>query len=281
MVSNTESNDSSHSTDLIDGLSIQLEPAPTVRRIAAYFIDLSVISAIMYAIFIVLSIFAVVISFWFVLPMESHMDLSPVLGRSFIVLLLSFLLILLCFYHGYFIFFESKRGYTPGKKAFGLRVVAEDGAKATIGQCVLRDLLRYVDLGMLFPGLVCISLSAKRQRLGDLAAQTRVIYARHEEENVIALFMSYERYAPLLASWAEHPIPRSFARQLLSYASNKLILGELGWADERTDQPWIADFETATGQQRPVTVDDGECLRFLAELCNRRLAAAQRGSEFI
>ena len=42
-------------------------------------------------------------------------------------------------YHGYFVYFEYKKGATPGKRFFGLSVVSSDGGKLSVGQCVLRD----------------------------------------------------------------------------------------------------------------------------------------------
>lgn len=266
-------------TDLVDGLSIRLEPAPTLRRVMAYVFDLSIITA---AIYVVALVFGLMLLFFFASARAISSDgpREAVVALLLIPLLL-FLLIVLCFYHGYFILLENKTGQTPGKKVFGLRVVAEDGGKATLGQCILRDVLRYIDCGLLVPGLVCISLSEKRQRLGDLAARTRVVYARRDEESSIALYMSYERYVLLLASQPSGPIPRGFATRFLSHASRKLILGEPTGSDGRPDSAWVADFESAAQLQRPSGIDDQECLRFFAELCNRRLSAAASGAQFI
>jgi len=273
-------------TDLVDGLSIRLEPAPTVRRVMAYLVDLSIINLLLTAAALVLTIPLTVLAFGAaavgaLLHGRDGPPEDPFVLMLLIVSLILFLLALLCMYHGYFIWYESKKGHTPGKRIFGLRVVAEDGGKATVGQCVLRDMLRYVDCVLLVPGLICISLTERRQRLGDLAAKTRVVYAKREEEAHISLFMRYERYALLLSSQPTRPIARTVAREFLAHASRRLVFGEAAGSDGRPDSALIAAFESATQLQRPPGLDDAECLRFFAELCNRRLSVAAIGSPSI
>jgi uncharacterized RDD family membrane protein YckC len=78
---------------------------------------------------------------------------------------------------GYGGLFETLwNGQTPGKRAFGLRVVSLGGLTINAQQAVLRNILRGVDvLPPLFPGLVSMLCSRQFQRLGDLAAGTMVI----------------------------------------------------------------------------------------------------------
>lgn len=69
------------------------------------------------------------------------------------------------------------RGQTVGKRILRLRVVDERGLKLTFSQIALRNLMRVVDvLPMLYfiGGPACF-FSTRRQRLGDLAANTVVI----------------------------------------------------------------------------------------------------------
>ncbi len=82
---------------------------------------------------------------------------------------------------GYWIVLEHRwDGRTLGKRALGLRVVGERGLRLTLGQVVLRNLLRLVDL---LPGpaavgaLFCI-LHPEHRRLGDLVAGTLVVRER-------------------------------------------------------------------------------------------------------
>jgi uncharacterized RDD family membrane protein YckC len=64
-----------------------------------------------------------------------------------------------------------------GKWALGLRVVADDGGEADPYAVLIRTMLRLIDfVPILYLGgfLIC-RVTAKRQRLGDLAAGTVVI----------------------------------------------------------------------------------------------------------
>jgi uncharacterized RDD family membrane protein YckC len=68
-------------------------------------------------------------------------------------------------------------GRTPGKRVVGIRVVSDQGVPITGAQAMLRNLLRAVDgVPLAFvPGLASMMLTAKFQRLGDLAAGTMVV----------------------------------------------------------------------------------------------------------
>jgi CAAX protease family protein len=76
----------------------------------------------------------------------------------------------------YFSICETKWGYTLGKKVMGMRVVAQDGSKATFGACSIRNLLRPVDYLLIGP--LMISSTARNQRLGDKLGKTIVIAER-------------------------------------------------------------------------------------------------------
>ena len=84
----------------------------------------------------------------------------------------------LVFYHLAFeVLFE---GQTPGKMLLRVRVARLDGAQPTLGQYVLRWLLRLVDVtatsGLV--AVVAISATKHQQRLGDVAAGTTVVRQR-------------------------------------------------------------------------------------------------------
>ncbi len=68
-------------------------------------------------------------------------------------------------------------GQTLGKRLLGLRVVSGDGYPASVFQLVMRELLILVDILTvpIYLGVLLIQLGAKRQRLGDLAANTVVL----------------------------------------------------------------------------------------------------------
>jgi len=80
---------------------------------------------------------------------------------------------------GYYVLLEGLLGQTLGKLATGIKVVAEaTGQTPGIAAAAIRTLLRIVD------GLFCYAVafftalaSAKRQRLGDMAAHTLVVHS--------------------------------------------------------------------------------------------------------
>ncbi len=75
--------------------------------------------------------------------------------------------------------FELARwGATPGKRAFGLKVVMDDGLPVTPAASVARNLLRAADfLPWLYgAGIVCMLTRGDFKRLGDVAAGTLVVY---------------------------------------------------------------------------------------------------------
>ncbi|HZZ44465.1 MAG TPA: RDD family protein [Tepidisphaeraceae bacterium] len=91
----------------------------------------------------------------------------------------------------YTIVSEMLFGRTIGKVIFGLRVVRMDGSKPNSGSLFVRNLLRVVDVGLMFVGGVMIIMSPLRQRLGDLAGGTivvrqRVVQAQDSREEEMA-----------------------------------------------------------------------------------------------
>jgi uncharacterized RDD family membrane protein YckC len=78
----------------------------------------------------------------------------------------------------YFIVMEALKGATVGKMAMGLRVVkAADGSAISWMESIIRNILRIVDaLPFLYIiGMILIAVTAKKQRVGDLAAGTIVV----------------------------------------------------------------------------------------------------------
>ncbi|MEL7449610.1 MAG: RDD family protein [Pseudomonadota bacterium] len=79
----------------------------------------------------------------------------------------------------YNVLFEMfTNGATPGKKLMGLRVVNTNGTPVGWGGSVLRNLVRFVDmLPVLYGfGILATLLNQRFQRLGDIAANTVVVY---------------------------------------------------------------------------------------------------------
>jgi uncharacterized RDD family membrane protein YckC len=81
-------------------------------------------------------------------------------------------------YWGYFVFGEVARGgRTVGKRALGIRVVRDDGARVGLVDALIRNFLRLVDAlpGSYAIGIVSVLLTRKRKRLGDILAGTVVV----------------------------------------------------------------------------------------------------------
>ncbi len=84
----------------------------------------------------------------------------------------------------YPVLFEmSPAAATPGKRVLGLYVLMANGLPITPAGCLIRNLLRAVDMLPLLYAFAIVSILLRRdsRRLGDLAAGTVVAY-RHELE---------------------------------------------------------------------------------------------------
>jgi uncharacterized RDD family membrane protein YckC len=82
-------------------------------------------------------------------------------------------------YYGYFALFESIwNGQTPGKRVIGLRVIHASGRPVSVFEAILRNIVRVADQlpGIYAIGIVCVFVTQRSQRLGDLAAGTVVVH---------------------------------------------------------------------------------------------------------
>ena len=91
-------------------------------------------------------------------------------GLPFVI----YLLIVVAYYTG----LEGSTGQTVGKMLLGIQAIREDtGDSPGMGKALIRTLLRIVDA---FPvaylvGFIVVLISAKNQRVGDMAAGTLVV----------------------------------------------------------------------------------------------------------
>jgi len=93
-------------------------------------------------------------------------------------------IVVFALFWGYYIAFEvTTSGQTFGKLALGLRVIKEGGYPIGFADSAIRNLVRIVDFLPFFygVGLICMLISKKWQRLGDLAAGTLVIKTARTE----------------------------------------------------------------------------------------------------
>ena len=104
------------------------------------------------------------------------------LGKFGLGLLLIMLFLVEWFYPVVFEIYYH--GATPGKRAFGLCVVNDNGTPVGWAGSMTRNLLRFVDfLPALYGfGLLSLCIGKESKRLGDLAAGTRVVYRDREKQ---------------------------------------------------------------------------------------------------
>lgn len=138
------------------GVPLTLTPAGPLPRACAYIIDL----------LIRVALFSVIL-----LPLV-YLGL---IGQGSLLLLVFILEWL------YPVLFEwLNRGRSPGKVLIGLRVVQAGGGSVTLGDSIVRNIVRVVDalpVGYLI-GFFTSLFSHRHQRLGDWAADTLVIHDR-------------------------------------------------------------------------------------------------------
>ncbi len=140
-----------------EGASFSLLLAGPVYRFLAAAIDLGCIMTVTIATGYIISILGLV------LP-----DIAGAIS----------LIMFFIFMTGYGIIFEWMfRGQTPGKHLMRLRVMDIKGLRLNFSQIAIRNLIRIIDSMPVFymAGGICCLISSKRQRLGDIAANTVVI----------------------------------------------------------------------------------------------------------
>jgi uncharacterized RDD family membrane protein YckC len=158
---------------------IEYPVASLSDRIFAYLIDL----AILIAYFILMAVVADGIGFF---------SLAAFIALFIIPALL---------YHVLFEIFMN--GQSPGKKQMGIKVVRLDGTPPTIGNYIIRWLLRLIEIDVLSGAIamLTIAVNGKGQRLGDIAAGTAVVkLVKHREVTAREVFtLADENYVPVFA----------------------------------------------------------------------------------
>ncbi len=142
----------------------QYRVAGPARRAFAYVLDLLVCYGI-FALLVLVIVFATMGG-----GFSEMGSIGKALGGFLLVVLFAIQWV-------YFVVWDAVRGRSPGKAAFGLRVVTTSGRPIGWRAAALRNLLRAADAlptGYLV-GVVAMALNARFQRLGDLVAGTMVI----------------------------------------------------------------------------------------------------------
>jgi uncharacterized RDD family membrane protein YckC len=150
--------DTRYQVETPEGIDLQTQLAGPVPRILAYLIDVVLRGIVLFVLSIVLY----------------------AAGNAGMGLLLVLAFLLEWFYP---VLFEVyARGQTPGKKAMQLTVVNDDLTPVNWSTSIVRNLLRAADFCPFayVLGLICMTLSCRFQRLGDLAAGTVVMHQEQE-----------------------------------------------------------------------------------------------------
>ena len=155
-----------------EGVELSVTVAGLGSRIGASIIDSSIILVILVVVLAASSLptFSAVIEF-------NPVTGEPVFREGAFLYLAIFGLIVSLVLAGYHIVFESTRGQTPGKRAFGIRVTTVEGDRIGFRQAFIRNVVRIVDALPLYnlAGIVSILVSPRNQRIGDIAAKTIVV----------------------------------------------------------------------------------------------------------
>jgi uncharacterized RDD family membrane protein YckC len=146
-----------------EGILLELHPAGLSVRFYASALDWAIRLAIMYA---------------------------AAIGAGFLggIGIASWLILIFALEWLYPMLFElTPQGSTPGKRAFGLKVVMDNGLPITPAAAVTRNLLRAADFLPFVYGFGIVSILVRRdaKRLGDLAAATTVVHESRAVRTIV------------------------------------------------------------------------------------------------
>ena len=193
-------------------VTLEYEIASLGDRIVATIIDYAILIA-----------WAMLCAMLLVLPMISSGRTSGT-GLGPLVILVAFLAYApLVFYNLVCeVFFN---GQSIGKKARNIKVMRLDGTAPSIGDYLLRWLLRIIDFQLAgLVAIISIAATQRGQRLGDLAAGTTVVKVRPNASFDVTLaglssIAGYQVVFPQVAVLADHDV--ALVRQLLQQASSR------------------------------------------------------------
>lgn len=88
----------------------------------------------------------------------------------------------------YFFLLEAFTGTTVGKLIFGYTVAHEDGSNIDLSSALMRTVTRPFDNNPF--GFICLLLSIRKQRPGDLAAETLVLKVPRQVKGLVGAFIA-------------------------------------------------------------------------------------------
>lgn len=147
------------SIETSQNVSILQKPAYLTDRIFAYLIDALIMGVYIFGVFFIV---------------------TGVSSNTFSMSLTVVLLLPVMLYHLLFELFNN--GQSPGKNALQIRVIKEDGSAPSLGDYLMRWILRLLEITSLSGVIAILSIvfTNKSQRLGDLAAKTIVVSEKRE-----------------------------------------------------------------------------------------------------
>lgn len=141
-----------------EGINFSLQLAGPVLRFLAWSVDFAVVSGAIILLNVVVGLLGII-----------NRDVAAaVMGLSYFAVSIGYSIALEWYWNG----------QTVGKRLLQLRVMDEKGLKIHVSQIIIRNLLRVVDLfpAFYFIGGLTSLISRHRQRLGDIAANTIVVF---------------------------------------------------------------------------------------------------------
>lgn len=157
-----------------ENVDLHLELAGIGNRVWAAFIDMALIYL---GIIIIVVIFAIIAGL--IEQFIPERDTKSTLYVYLAAIVIFVIFILNC---GYFIFFEKLwQGQTPGKRISNIRVIEANGQPLNWASAIIRNLVRFVDVGVMMVGLIVMLFDKNERRLGDLLGGTLVIRERQPE----------------------------------------------------------------------------------------------------
>ncbi|MFT3904605.1 MAG: RDD family protein [Niabella sp.] len=142
------------------------------------------------------------------------------------------LLLPLLFYHLLFEMFMN--GQTPGKRALKIRVMLSDGRNATFRQYFIRWVFRLFDISFTqgVAALFAIALSNKKQRIGDMVANTIVVKTNPRSTETVDLLKIQAEMDNYVIQYPEvqhlHPADITLIKDILQniYKSNNFVVAQ-------------------------------------------------------
>lgn len=139
--------------DTTQNISLNFEPGSLGDRILARLLDGAVIIVYIILVWTMIALASISYATWLVIVLALPVVFYDLVAET------------------------SFNGQSIGKRVLKIKVISLDGNRPTLGQYLIRWLFRLVDftLTQSFCAVLCVAISQKHQRLGDMVAGTAVI----------------------------------------------------------------------------------------------------------